>query len=152
MGGLAFSCASFTDFLDGWLSRKWDAVSVFGKIFDPLADKLLVNGTLIVFMISRKVLIAIASILILRDLIMDLIRLVFYRKRKVIAAIKTAKYKTATQMAGLLVLIFVFPSYSVTSFWTLQTLFSQGLLFLSSVFSLVSFMQYIEILRYDGHN
>ncbi|AEG73433.1 CDP-diacylglycerol--glycerol-3-phosphate-3-phosphatidyltransferase [Mycoplasma haemofelis Ohio2] len=151
LGGFCFVVSVFTDFLDGYLARKWDAVSGFGKIFDPLADKLLINGTMLVFWWRGYILSVLTWTLISRDILMDLIRLVFYKKRKIIAAIKTAKYKTATEMLGLVVLIFCFPKTNTTlslsslvtgSFWG-----SQGLLFIATIFSLMSFWQYIEKLR-----
>ena len=51
--GLVFIFCSFTDWLDGWWARKYNQVTTFGKFFDPLADKILVNTVLIIFFIKR---------------------------------------------------------------------------------------------------
>ena len=107
-----FIIASFTDFLDGYLARKWQVVSNFGKIADPLLDKVLVFALLILvfeFSIIPK---AFIMILILRDMLIDALRSYFVTKGVTVAAIYTAKLKTAFQMLmiNFILLTLIFPT------------------------------------------
>lgn len=107
-----FIVASFTDFLDGYLARKWKVVSNFGKIADPLLDKVLVFSLLILtfeFGIVPKWFI---MILILRDMIIDSLRSYFVTRGITVAAIYTAKLKTVCQMLmiNFILLTLIFPA------------------------------------------
>lgn len=96
---VVFSAASFTDWLDGHLARKNDAVTDFGKFLDPLADKILVTGAIIAF-VSLGFAGPIPVILIVaRDFMVSAIRLsAVSADGKVIAANWWGKVKTALQM------------------------------------------------------
>lgn len=97
-----FCIAAFTDFLDGYLARKNGIVTDFGKLLDPVADKLLVLSTLIM-LINCGIMIAWPVILILaRELAVDGLRLVAASGGKVIAAGKLGKIKTCSQIALIL--------------------------------------------------
>jgi CDP-diacylglycerol--glycerol-3-phosphate 3-phosphatidyltransferase len=93
-----FAIASFTDFLDGYLARRDHLVTNFGKLMDPLADKLLVTAALICFVEIGLAPAWVVIIIISREFLVTSIRLVAAGEGKVIAADKSGKYKTATQM------------------------------------------------------
>ena len=93
-----FAIASFTDFLDGYLARRDQLVTNFGKLMDPLADKLLVTAALICFVEIGLAPAWVVIIIISREFLVTSIRLVAAGEGKVIAADKSGTYKTATQM------------------------------------------------------
>ena len=69
-----FIVAALTDFLDGWVARKWDATSVFGAFLDSTADKLLVTGVLLVLLVIDRVWIWFALIIIMREFVVMSLR------------------------------------------------------------------------------
>lgn len=97
-----FCIAAFTDFLDGYLARKNKIVTDFGKLLDPVADKLLVLSTLIM-LVDCRLMIAWPVILILaREFSVDGLRLIAASKGQVIAAGKLGKIKTCSQIGLIL--------------------------------------------------
>lgn len=100
-----FSIASFTDFLDGNIARKRNLVTTFGKFADPIADKLLVNTTLIILTIKGSVPVLCLIIMIGRDIIVDGCRLVASQKGVVIPAGFLGKLKTVLQMSAIIVIL-----------------------------------------------
>ena len=103
IAAIIFAVASITDFLDGYIARKYDMVTDFGKMVDAIADKALVDSTLIILASSEYNMIptAIPVIIIFRDIIVDTIKMIAGSKGKVVAAIKTGKVKTAFLMVGI---------------------------------------------------
>ena len=93
-----FAVASFTDFLDGYLARKYDLVSDFGKFLDPLADKLLVLAALALLVHKGQVSVWVFYIVVLRELVVTGIRLIASNSGRVISAGMTGKIKTVLQM------------------------------------------------------
>lgn len=110
-----FVLASFTDFLDGFIARKYNMISNFGKFMDPLADKLLVCSALIGLMSLQKLNIWFVLIIIARDFIISGFRLVAAERGVVIAAGMSGKIKTALQMIliGCLIPTIHIPFYSI---------------------------------------
>lgn len=104
-----FILASLTDYVDGQIARKCNQVSDFGKFLDPLADKLLTIAAMTIFcqwgMMSAWAL----MIVLTREFAVTGLRLVAVGKGKVIAAGKSGKFKTASTMIGLCVLM-AFPT------------------------------------------
>ena len=100
---ILFLVASFSDFLDGDIARKYNMVTNYGKFMDPIADKLLVNSLFIILMVSGPFRIPawITVIMIARDLIVDAIRLLAAEQNKVLAASFWGKLKTVLQMVAL---------------------------------------------------
>ena len=98
-----FLVASFSDFLDGHIARKYNMVTNYGKFMDRIADKLLVNSLFIILMVSGPFRIPawITVIMIARDLIVDAIRLLAAEQNKVLAASFWGKLKTVLQMVAL---------------------------------------------------
>ncbi len=89
-----FILASFTDFLDGYLARKNNMVTTFGKFLDPLADKLLVTFGLLMLLAIGTIDMWIVLVILGREFIVTGIRLVAMQEGNVIAASTLGKYKT----------------------------------------------------------
>lgn len=100
-----FIIASFTDFLDGYIARKHDLVTSFGKFIDPIADKLLVNTLLILFAATGIVPVVPVIVMIWRDIIVDGLRMNASQKGIVVAAGFMGKVKTVAQMATIVVIL-----------------------------------------------
>ena len=98
-----FVIASFSDFLDGYIARKYNLVTTYGKFMDPIADKLLVDSTIIICAIKLPNLVpaVVAVIMIARDLLVDALRQLASAKGVVLAANMWGKIKTVTQMVAL---------------------------------------------------
>ena len=104
-----FIIASLTDFVDGHIARKYNQVSDFGKFLDPLADKLLVIAAMAMFCEWGKFPAWAIMIVLTREFAVSGLRMVAGPKGKVIAAGKSGKFKTASTMVGLCVMM-AFPT------------------------------------------
>lgn len=100
-----FVVASITDKLDGYIARKYNMITTFGKFLDPLADKLLVNTALILLVGVLKLPAWIAVIIIAREFIITGVRLLAVEDGKVIAANVWGKVKTVTQMIAIILML-----------------------------------------------
>ena len=104
--GLAiFILASITDYIDGQIARRCNQVSDFGKFLDPLADKLLTIAAMTMFCQWGKFPAWALMIVLTREFAVSGLRMVAGPKGKVIAAGKSGKFKTASSMIGLCVLM-----------------------------------------------
>ena len=99
-----FCVASFTDFLDGYVARKYNQVTDFGKFVDPLADKLLVSSALILFAEQGAIAGWMVCVILARELIITSLRVVAANKGRVLAATWTGKVKTCVQIGGIIVI------------------------------------------------
>lgn len=106
MAGGIFIVASLTDFLDGYIARKYNLVTDTGKMLDAIADKVLVSPILILLACNGYIPVIIPVIYITRDIVVDAIKMQAASKGKVVAAIKTGKWKTATMMIGTTLVFF----------------------------------------------
>ena len=113
VAGIVFAAASFTDYLDGHLARKWHMVTDFGKFADPLADKLLTTVALIYMMRDGVCSPVVLCIILAREFAVSGLRMVAAGAKdgKVIAANRWGKVKTVLQM---LTIIFYFFGISLT--------------------------------------
>ena len=113
IAGIVFAAASFTDYLDGHLARKWHMVTDFGKFADPLADKLLTTVALIYMMRDGVCSPVVLCIILAREFAVSGLRMVAAGAKdgKVIAANMWGKVKTVLQM---LTIIFYFFGISLT--------------------------------------
>lgn len=100
-----FVLASFTDFLDGKIARKYNLVTNFGKFMDPLADKLLVCSALIALVDLNRIPAWVVIIIIAREFIISGFRLIASDNGVVIAASYWGKFKTTFQMIMIILLI-----------------------------------------------
>lgn len=105
---ILFIIASFTDFLDGYIARKYNQITTFGKFLDPIADKVLVMVAFLYLMqiMPDRVPLWAVMIVIIREFAVTGIRLLAVEKGKVIAASPYGKLKTATTMLALIILLF----------------------------------------------
>ena len=100
VAGILFMIASFTDFLDGNIARKRGIVTDFGKVMDAIADKVLVNGVLIVLAYDGMLPLVVPVIIITRDIVVDSIKMASGNKGKVVAASWPGKIKTICMLIG----------------------------------------------------
>ena len=114
IAGIVFAVASFTDFLDGHLARKWNMVTDFGKFADPLADKLLTTVAFIYMMRDGVCSPVVLCIILAREFAVSGLRMVAAGAKdgKVIAANMWGKVKTVLQMLSI---IFYFFGMSIAS-------------------------------------
>lgn len=107
IAGVIFAVASFTDYLDGYLARKYDLVSSFGAFADPMADKLLVMAAFIMLVSYNVIPAWIAIIIISRELMVTGLRvLLAQHDGKVMAAAMPGKIKTFSQMFSIVFYLF----------------------------------------------
>lgn len=107
IGGVIFLIASLTDFIDGNIARKRNLVTDFGKVMDAIADKVLVNGVLVVLACNGLISKVIPVIIITRDIFVDSIKMVAGSKNgKAVGASIWGKMKTACMMTGLSLMFF----------------------------------------------
>lgn len=137
-----FIIASISDFLDGYLARKWNVVSDFGKTADPLLDKVLVFSLLVLIFQYNIVPQLFIMILILRDLTIDSVRSAVIAKGGTMPAISSAKWKTTFQM---LMIIFVLLYLIYPQQWISYLAIGTGAL--AVIFSLTSGYAYIQTFR-----
>ena len=104
--GILFLIASLSDFIDGYLARKNNQVTDFGKVADAIADKILVNGLLIVLAYERIISIIIPVVIITRDIVVDSCKMISGNHGKVVAASIMGKLKTICMMCGVTLTLF----------------------------------------------
>jgi CDP-diacylglycerol--glycerol-3-phosphate 3-phosphatidyltransferase len=140
IAGILFIIAALTDFLDGRLARKNNMVTDFGKVLDAIADKVLVNSVLIILASSGFISPIIPVVIIVRDSIVNSIKMVAGSKGNTVAAIKSGKIKTACLMIGIVLTLF----YNLP-FELLNIRVSDALLVLACVFAIISAYQYYDM-------
>lgn len=129
-----FIVASLTDLLDGKIARKYNLVTNFGKLMDPLADKLLVCSALICLIELHKIPAWMVIIIIAREFIISGFRLVASDNGVVIAASYWGKFKTTFQMVAVCLLIADIPAVH---------LLTQIVLWIAVILTVVSLADYI---------
>ena len=143
IAAMLFATASVTDAIDGWLARKLNQSSALGKLLDPLADKLLVLGALLMLLDLGRVEVWVVLVLLAREMTITGLRSVAAAEGLVIAARELGKTKTAFQMVGLWALILYYP-YPIEIFADPIRFDRVGRVFLyiSVFFSIVSAIDY----------
>ncbi len=152
---IIFVIASFSDYLDGHIARKYNLVTTYGKFMDPIADKLLVNSTLIILAIQGPLRIPaiVVVLMIARDIVVDAVRMLAVEKGKVIAASIWGKMKTVLQMIAI---ICVFLNDYPFSLLNLPFSLSIVLCYLAMIASVVSGIIYLisarELFKEENKN
>jgi CDP-diacylglycerol--glycerol-3-phosphate 3-phosphatidyltransferase len=102
-----FLAAIVTDWLDGYYARKTNSVSPFGKIADPIADKVLILGTLLALMRHRSLEIPVWAVflMLMRELLIGGVRMLAAAQGKSIAAERSGKIKTVVQCVAVLLMV-----------------------------------------------
>lgn len=133
LSALIFALASITDYLDGYLARKWKVVTNFGKFADPMADKILVMTAFIMLVELKMAPAWVVALIICRELAVTGLRLLLVENGgTVLAAAMPGKIKTFSQMFAIIFLLM---------HWTLP---GQVLLYIALFFTLYSGYDYFK--------
>lgn len=106
-----FSAAAVTDWLDGWLARRWQIVTVLGKFLDPLADKLIVMAALIMLIPHGRVPAWAVFLILAREMVVTGLRSIASSEGIVISASELGKTKTIFQMVAIIGLLLHYDYY-----------------------------------------
>ena len=136
--GVIFMIASLTDFLDGYLARKYNLVTDLGKVMDAIADKVLVNGVLIVLAVEGYISVVVPVVIVSRDIFVDSIKMVAGQKSGAVGASKAGKFKTAFMLVGITLLFFQDITFSLLG----VNFVSRTIIMIATVLSVISGIQY----------
>lgn len=138
-GGL-FVIAALTDFIDGFVARKYKMVTDLGKMLDAIADKFLVNSVLIILASQGLIHPIIPVIVVARDTVVDIIKMIVGSKKEVVAAITSGKIKTIFLLLGITLTLF-----NNLPFELINIKVSDVLLIIATVLSVYSGLQYYQM-------
>lgn len=110
LAAIVFALAALTDGLDGYIARSRNSITTFGKLMDPLADKLLITAALISLVSLDRLPAWVAMVIIAREFMITGIRSIAAERGLVIAASWMGKVKTVLQIAAVFALIIVYPA------------------------------------------
>ncbi len=148
---LIFSVAAFTDFLDGYLARKYNLITNFGKLMDPLADKILMCAGFVLLIALGHMPAWIVVVILSREFLVTGLRLVASAEGKVLAAEGLGKYKTIFQIVTILYFLLFEAAGEKCVAWAMpifDTPFSnpailgKGLVWISLILTMVSGFSY----------
>jgi CDP-diacylglycerol--glycerol-3-phosphate 3-phosphatidyltransferase len=105
IAAIVFAIAAFTDGLDGYIARSRKAITTFGKVMDPIADKLLITAALIALVSLNRVAAWVAMVIIAREFAVSSLRVAAAQQGAIIPASVLGKIKTVTQVAAVMALI-----------------------------------------------
>lgn len=141
-----FAIASATDFLDGWVARRWNLITITGKFLDPLADKLIVISALVTLVAFDRVPAWAVIVIVARELAITSLRALAAGEGMVMAAGQEGKWKAALQMVGLVGLMVHYPHTVDFGVYRVYFHFHEAglvFLYLSIFFSILSAGTYI---------
>lgn len=101
VAAIIFTLASLTDYYDGYLAKKYNLISDFGKLMDPIADKFLILAAFLAFVRMRLVYDWMVILILGREIIITGFRVYALTKGKILAAEKAGKHKTVSQMVAI---------------------------------------------------
>ena len=132
-----FILASFTDFLDGYIARKYNQITTFGKFLDPIADKVLVMVAFLFLMLISPLRVPLwaVMIVIIREFAVTGIRLIAVEHGNVIAASPYGKIKTASTMVALILMLF--------NDFGLPMIIGDVIFWIAIIFTLISGIDYL---------
>lgn len=148
LAGILFVVASITDYLDGYLARAWNETSAFGRLLDPIADKLLVATALVVILVKKdmdtlenmyslNITIIPAFVILCREILVSGLR-EFLREVNVgLPVTKLAKWKTAFQMTALAMMLF-------KDLWIGWSYTGEFLLWVAAILTFITGYQYYQ--------
>ncbi len=142
IAGILFIIASLTDFVDGRVARKYNMVTDFGKMIDAISDKLLTNSLLVILACNGMISPVIAVVFVVRDIVVDSMKMIIGNKGRAVGAIGVAKVKTATLMFGLALTLFYNLPFSLINIRV-----SDFLLIIAAVLSVISAFKYYMMAR-----
>ncbi len=140
LGGLVFAVASLTDFFDGYIARKYNIVSSFGKMFDPIADKVLVGCVLMMLVKFGRADEVPCLLILAREFAVAGLREFLAQVRVSVPVTRLAKIKTTIQMCSITMLLVG----SIGSGITHLDLIAHIFLWISAVLTLVSGYSYLQ--------
>lgn len=135
--GIIFLIASLTDFLDGYLARKYNMVTDIGKVMDAIADKILVNGVLILLATEGYISPIVPVVIVSRDIVVDSIKMVAGQKSGAVGASMAGKIKTACMLVGITLLFFYDLPFSLANIYP-----AKAIIMIATVLSVISGIQY----------
>jgi CDP-diacylglycerol---glycerol-3-phosphate 3-phosphatidyltransferase len=152
-----FTLAAITDIIDGFLARRWNMITVVGKLLDPLADKLIVLAALVMMVRLGRIHAWIVIVLLSREFIVTGLRQIAATEGMVIAAGQEGKWKTSLQLVGIVSLCIHYnhPMFLVFSWYEVNfNLIGKFLVYLSTAFSVwsagVYFQAFLKMLSTRG--
>ena len=138
LAGIVFSIASVTDWLDGYLARKWGQVTKIGKLLDPIADKILVTSALITLVDIARIPSWIAIVIIGREIAVTGLRAMAASEGIIMAAENMGKWKVGAQITAVLCLVL---DYHLGTDWLSDI--GRIAIFIAMVLAVVSGMRYV---------
>ena len=148
IAGFLFVIACVTDYLDGSIARKEKKTSDFGATLDAIADKILVNGVLIILAYQGFISIIIPIVIVLRDICVDALRVLSAKNKVIIKASKWGKVKTVFMMCGVSLLLFYNLPFEIWGIYVADLLVSIATI-LSVISAVLYFIHAKEQLKFD---
>lgn len=152
ISSVIFVIAAITDWYDGWLARKFNYITDWGKFLDPLADKILTLTAFYGFVVIDVIPFWMVIIIIIRDMGITLLRIYAEIKKKSFATSRAAQWKTFIQMFFLYYLLIIYTLRTIESVynwnpWLFDLLFNQEIIYyimlVITIFTLYTGIQYL---------
>ena len=148
IAGFLFVIACVTDYLDGSIARKEKKTSDFGATLDAIADKILVNGVLLILAYQGFISIIIPIVIVLRDICVDALRVLSAKNKVIIKASKWGKVKTVFMMCGVSLLLFYNLPFEIWGIYVADLLVSIATI-LSVISAVLYFIHAKDQLKFD---